>query len=145
MDFQITSMLENLSTEQSDELFKDLDRLPVAQLLAVMNSADAEVAGAVQRALPKIGKAIGAIVAALELGGRLWYIGAGTSGRLGVLDASECPPTFGVPPDLVRGIIAGGEAALSRATEASEGCPACRPGKGCRKRQRLRPPRSGAR
>jgi N-acetylmuramic acid 6-phosphate etherase len=89
-------------------------------ILGVMNSADAEVASAVREELPRIAAAVDAITAKLEAGGRLIYIGAGTSGRLGVLDASECPPTFNVPPDMVRGIIAGGEKALSRATEASE-------------------------
>src|SRR5262249_48363697 len=78
---------------------------------------------AVAREIPHIGKAVDAISAALERGGHLFYIGAGTSGRLGVLDASECAPTFNVPPDLVRGIIAGGEKALSRASEASEDNP----------------------
>jgi N-acetylmuramic acid 6-phosphate etherase len=113
-------MLENPLTEQSYELSSDIDRLSVTELLAVMNSADAEVSGAVKRELPRIAKVIEVVVQTLEKGGHLVYIGAGTSGRLGVLDASECPPTFGVPPHLVRGIIAGGEAALSRASEASE-------------------------
>jgi N-acetylmuramic acid 6-phosphate etherase len=89
-------------------------------MLSVMNGADAEIAAAVAVELPRIAAAVDAIAARLERGGRLTYIGAGTSGRLGVLDASECPPTFNVPPDMVRGIIAGGENALSRATEASE-------------------------
>jgi N-acetylmuramic acid 6-phosphate etherase len=88
-----------------------------------MNAADAEIAGAVAREIPRIASAVEAITTALKRGGHLVYIGAGTSGRLGVLDASECPPTFNVPKDLVRGIIAGGEAALSRATEASEDDP----------------------
>lgn len=85
-----------------------------------MNLADMEVPTSVGRELDGIGRAVEAIVTAVRGGGRLFYIGAGTSGRLGVLDASECPPTFDVPPDLVRGVIAGGEKALSRATEASE-------------------------
>jgi N-acetylmuramic acid 6-phosphate etherase len=89
-----------------------------------MNAADAEVPGAVAREIPRIASAVEAIAAALESGGRLFYIGAGTSGRLGVLDASECPPTFNVPKDLVRGIIAGGEAALIESSEASEDDPA---------------------
>jgi N-acetylmuramic acid 6-phosphate etherase len=85
-----------------------------------MNQADAEVAAAVQREIPRISRAVDAIAAALESGGRLFYIGAGTSGRLGVLDASECPPTFHVPPDLVQGLIAGGDSALRTSSEAAE-------------------------
>ncbi len=90
------------------------------EAVTLMNAADAEIAAAVAVELPRIARAIDAIVAILDQGGRLAYIGAGTSGRLGVLDASECPPTFGVPADLVRGIMAGGERALSRASETSE-------------------------
>jgi N-acetylmuramic acid 6-phosphate etherase len=85
-----------------------------------MNAADTEVPMAVAHEIPRIALAVDAIAAALERGGHLVYIGAGTSGRLGVLDASECPPTFNVPKDLVRGIIAGGEAALTHAAEGSE-------------------------
>jgi N-acetylmuramic acid 6-phosphate etherase len=98
----------------------ELDSLPLEKVLSIMNAADAEIASAVQREIPRIASAVEAIAAAIEHGGRLRYIGAGTSGRLGVLDAAECPPTFGVSPDLVRGIIAGGEASLSKASEASE-------------------------
>src|SRR5215468_6421234 len=93
-------------------------------MLRVINSEDRKVAEAVERELPAIARAVDAIVARVEAGGRLFYIGAGTSGRLGVLDASECPPTFNVLPELVQGIIAGGEGALARATEASEDDPA---------------------
>ncbi len=89
-----------------------------------MNAEDQKVAVAVEREIPRIASAVDAIAAALRQGGRLFYIGTGTSGRLGVLDAAECPPTFDAPPDMVQGIIAGGEAALSRATEASEDVPA---------------------
>ncbi len=88
-----------------------------------MNAGDAEVPAAVAREVERIARAVDAIAAALERGGHLVYIGAGTSGRLGVLDASECPPTFDVPPELVRGIIAGGERALVRASETSEDDP----------------------
>lgn len=116
-------MLDKLLTEQSYRLSQDLDRFPVTELLSVMNAADAEVSAAVEREIPRIGRAVEAIVEALRKGGHLIYIGAGTSGRLGVLDASECPPTFNVPKDLVRGIMAGGEAALARASEASEDDP----------------------
>ena len=93
-------------------------------MLRIINAEDRKVADAVAAEIPRIARAVDAIVAAMERGGRLFYIGAGTSGRLGVLDASECPPTFSVPPDLVQGIIAGGEAALSRATETTEDDPA---------------------
>jgi N-acetylmuramic acid 6-phosphate etherase len=85
-----------------------------------MNAEDASVAGAVQRVLGDVAKAVDEIVARLRAGGRLFYIGTGTSGRLGVLDASECPPTFGVSPELVQGVIAGGYDACHRAVEASE-------------------------
>ena len=93
-------------------------------MLRVINAEDHTVADAVEREIPAIARAVDAIVAAFKNGGRLFYIGAGTSGRLGVLDASECPPTFGVPPEMVQGIIAGGEAALSRAAETTEDDPA---------------------
>jgi N-acetylmuramic acid 6-phosphate etherase len=85
-----------------------------------MNAADAEIASAVRIEIPRISRAIDAITSRLESGGRLFYIGAGTSGRLGVLDASECPPTFQVPPELVQGLIAGGDSALRRSSEGAE-------------------------
>ncbi|MEP6962419.1 MAG: N-acetylmuramic acid 6-phosphate etherase, partial [Acidobacteriota bacterium] len=107
-------------TEQSHRASKDLDRLTTDDFLLLMSSADAEIAAAVALQTPQIAQAVDAIAHRLELGGRLFYIGAGTSGRLGVLDAAECPPTFGVPPDLVQGIIAGGPSALVRAVEAVE-------------------------
>ncbi len=88
-----------------------------------MNAEDQKVAPAVAREIPHIARAVDAIVEAVRKGGRLFYIGAGTSGRLGVLDAAECPPTFDAPPDLVQGVIAGGEAALTRAVEATEDRP----------------------
>lgn len=116
-------MLEKLLTEQRNPASASIDTLPAAEILAIINREDANVAGAVAAAIPTIAVAVDAIVEAMRNGGRLFYIGAGTSGRLGVLDASECPPTFSVPYDLVQGIIAGGEAALSRATEASEDDP----------------------
>ncbi|HUI79710.1 MAG TPA: N-acetylmuramic acid 6-phosphate etherase [Bryobacteraceae bacterium] len=117
-------MLEKLLTEQSNPASASIDALPTEQVLCIINAEDKKVADAVEREMPSIARAVDAIVAAFHNGGRLFYIGAGTSGRLGVLDASECPPTFSVPPDLVQGIIAGGEAALSQATEASEDDPA---------------------
>ncbi len=118
------SRLDQLLTEQANPAAAGIDRLPALGIIEVMNRADAEIAAAVHAELPRIAAAVEAIVARLEAGGRLFYIGAGTSGRLGVLDASECPPTFSVPAELVQGIIAGGEAALSRAVEASEDDPA---------------------
>ena len=93
-------------------------------MLRIINAEDQQVADAVRAGDPAIARAVDAIVAAIERGGRLFYIGAGTSGRLGVLDAAECPPTFSVPPEMVQGIMAGGEAALSRATETTEDDPA---------------------
>jgi len=117
-------VLEKLLTEQSNPASASIDALPTEQVLCIINAEDKKVADAVEREMPSIARAVDAIVAAFHNGGRLFYIGAGTSGRLGVLDASECPPTFSVPPDLVQGIIAGGEAALSQATEASEDDPA---------------------
>ena len=116
--------LDNLLTEQPNPASAAVDALSTEDVLRIINAEDRKVAEAVGREIPAIARAVDAIVAAMERGGRLLYIGAGTSGRLGVLDASECAPTFGVAPDLVQGIIAGGEAALSRATEASEDDPA---------------------
>jgi len=116
--------LEGLLTEQTNPASASIDTLPTEQVLRIINAEDARIAAAVEREIPAIARAVDAIVAAFERGGRLFYIGAGTSGRLGVLDASECPPTFGAPAELVQGIMAGGEAALSRATEATEDDPA---------------------
>lgn len=112
--------LERLLTEQPNPASARIDELPTEEVLRVINNEDRKVAEAVGREIPNIARAVDAIVDAIEKGGRLFYIGAGTSGRLGVLDASECPPTYSVPPQLVNGIIAGGESALSHATEASE-------------------------
>ena len=116
--------LEKLLTEQPNPASASIDTLPADQILRIMNEEDRKVAGAVGREIQSIARAVDAIVSAMARGGRLFYIGAGTSGRLGVLDASECPPTFSVPPELVQGIIAGGEKALSRATETTEDDPA---------------------
>jgi N-acetylmuramic acid 6-phosphate etherase len=115
---------DHLLTEQPNPATAGIDAVPTEEMLRIINAEDRKVAEAVGREIPAIARAVDAIVAALERGGRLFYIGAGTSGRLGVLDASECPPTFSVPPDLVQGIIAGGEPALTRATEATEDDPA---------------------
>jgi N-acetylmuramic acid 6-phosphate etherase len=107
-------------TEQENPRTAQISSLPTEEILRLMNEADARVPQAVGRVLPEITKAVVGIVARLKHGGRLFYIGTGTSGRLGVLDASECPPTFGVSPDLVQAIIAGGYDACYRAVEASE-------------------------
>ena len=116
--------LENLLTEQPNPASASIDSLPTEAALRIINAEDRKVAAAVEREIPSIARAVDAMVAAVERGGRVFYLGAGTSGRLGVLDASECSPTFGAPPDMVQGIMAGGEAALSRATEATEDDPA---------------------
>lgn len=107
-------------TEQENPRTRGLSELPTAEVLRLMNEEDASVALAVGHVLSDVERAVEAIEGRLRAGGRLFYVGTGTSGRLGVLDASECPPTFGVPPELVQGIIAGGYDALYRATEASE-------------------------
>jgi N-acetylmuramic acid 6-phosphate etherase len=116
--------LEKLLTEQRNPASAAIDTLPTEEVLRIVNAEDQQVADAVGREIPAIARAMDAIVEAFQRGGRLFYIGAGTSGRLGVLDASECPPTFNVPPEMVQGIIAGGPAALSRATETIEDDPA---------------------
>ncbi len=117
-------MLESLLTEQRNPASEHIDRLSTKGILQVMNDEDRKVADAVAVEIPRIAQAVDACVAAMERGGRLFYIGAGTSGRLGVLDASECPPTYNVSPGLVHGIIAGGEPALTRSTESTEDDPA---------------------
>lgn len=98
----------------------DLDSLPTLEMVTKFNDQDATVAAAVRRTLPQVAQAVDAAAASLQEGGRLIYMGAGTSGRLGVLDASECPPTFGVPHGLVVGVIAGGPGALLKAVEGAE-------------------------
>lgn len=106
-------------TEQ-DSLYRHLERMSVNELLININAEDQKVAKAVTNAIPDIELLVSAIVDKMISGGRLFYIGAGTSGRLGVVDASECPPTFGVPYDLVNGIIAGGNTAMFKAVEFAE-------------------------
>ena len=107
------------TTEQSSK-YEHLEKMSVQELLININQEDKTVPLAVEKALPQIEILITQVVAKMKLGGRLFYIGAGTSGRLGVVDASECPPTFGVPFDLVNGIIAGGDAAIRKAVENAE-------------------------
>ena len=110
-------------TEQANPRSRDIDRRSTLEIVTLINNEDRTVADAVERVLPQVAEAVERIVARLSNGGRLFYVGTGTSGRLGVLDASECPPTYGVPPDLVRGIIAGGFEALYKAVEAAEDDP----------------------
>jgi N-acetylmuramic acid 6-phosphate etherase len=107
-------------TEQRNPKTRGLDRKSTIEIVRALNREDARVAFAVRRALPQIARAVDAIVKAFEAGGRLIYVGAGTSGRLAVLDASECPPTFGTPPRMVQALIAGGERALRHAVEGAE-------------------------
>ena len=107
-------------TEQANPASASIDALPTGDVLRIINAEDRKVTEAVEREIPAIARAVDAIVEAFGRGGRLFYIGAGTSGRLGVLDASECPHTFGVPPDMVQGILAGGDAALSHGAETAE-------------------------
>jgi N-acetylmuramic acid 6-phosphate etherase len=112
--------LRRLRTEESNAIAQDLDRKSSLQIATLMNAEDAKVAAAVQRALPQIARSIDLVVAALRQGGRLIYVGAGTSGRIGALDALECPPTFNVDPRSVQFIMAGGEPALASAVESCE-------------------------
>ena len=107
------------TTEQSSK-YQHLEKMSIADLLSNINNEDQTVPLAIQKSLPQIEKVVTAVVDKMRLGGRLFYIGAGTSGRLGIVDASECPPTFGVPFDLVNGIIAGGDAAIRKAVENAE-------------------------
>ena len=107
-------------TEQENPNTANLSSLQLPEILRLVNDEDAHVASAIRRVLPEIAQAVEGIVSKLRNGGRLFYIGTGTSGRLGVLDAAECPPTFGVSPDLVQAVIAGGYEACYRAVEASE-------------------------
>ncbi len=109
-----------LTTEQPNPQTAEIDQIPTLEALRLINAEDKQVAAAVERVLPAVAQAVDGIVARLERGGRLFYVGTGTSGRLGVLDAAECPPTFGVAPDLVQAIIAGGYEACYKAVEASE-------------------------
>jgi len=116
----LVSELQTLVSEDRNPRSMGIDLMPTRDILDLINAEDRLVPDAVGKTLPQVAKAVDAIVAAFNKGGRLVYIGAGTSGRLGVLDASECPPTFGVPYGMVIGLIAGGPDALRRATEGAE-------------------------
>ena len=109
----------NRITEQESK-YNDIDKMSVLEILSNINAEDKTVPQAVEKALPQIEKLVSAVAERMAKGGRLFYIGAGTSGRLGVVDASECPPTFGVPFDCVVGIIAGGDTAIRKAVEFAE-------------------------
>ena len=112
--------LSTLITEQRNPNSMHVDSLSALEIVQLMNEEDKQVPLAIEKCLPQIAQAVECIVSAFQQGGRLVYIGAGTSGRLGVLDASECPPTFGVTPEMVKGIIAGGERALRHPIEGAE-------------------------
>src|SRR5271168_5434205 len=111
---------EHLLTETRHPDTARIDQLSTREMLEVINAADRSVADAVHAELARIAQAVDGITERLERGGRLFYTGAGTSGRLGVLDASECPPTYNTPPELVQGLIAGGDLALRRSVERAE-------------------------
>jgi len=108
------------TTEQINPYTTQIDKLPTLEALRIINDEDRKVAEAIEQVLPDIARAVDGIAERLQRGGRLFYVGTGTSGRLGVLDAAECPPTFGVSPELVQGVIAGGYDACYKAVEASE-------------------------
>ena len=112
--------LADLTTEKRNPASANIDKVSTLEMVEIINDEDKKVAFAVERVLPAIAAAIDLITEKLSSGGRLFYIGAGTSGRLGVLDASECPPTFGTSPEMVQGLIAGGSVALVSAVEGAE-------------------------
>ena len=114
------SVLANLLTESRNPLSERIDQVSTTEMLTIINDEDATVAAAVRAELPAIAEVVDAVAERFGKGGRLFYMGAGTSGRLGVLDASECPPTFSVPASLVQGLIAGGDRALRLSSEHSE-------------------------
>jgi N-acetylmuramic acid 6-phosphate etherase len=107
-------------TEQRNQASKNLDHMSAIEIVRLMNQEDQKIVPAVARELPTVARAVDGIVSRMKAGGRLIYVGAGTSGRLGVLDASECPPTFGTSPDLVRALIAGGRKAVTEPVEGAE-------------------------
>ena len=119
----LSGQLAQLPTEARNSRSAHMDELPTLALLELINDEDATVAAAVRASLPAVARAVDAITDRFARGGRLFYVGAGTSGRLGVLDASECPPTFSVPSTLFVGLIAGGDTALRKSSEASEDSP----------------------
>jgi N-acetylmuramic acid 6-phosphate etherase len=117
---QTITHLSEISTEARHAASERLDELATPEMVELLHAGDGEALAAVGRILPQIATAIDTIAARLRAGGRLFYVGAGTSGRLGVLDASECPPTYNTPPEMVQGLIAGGDVALRHAVEGAE-------------------------
>lgn len=115
--------MKNKNTTESPSKYSDLEKWPVKQLLEIINREDLSVPLAVKEQIPQIEKLVTALTERIKKGGRLFYLGAGTSGRLGILDASEIPPTFGAPYDLVIGLIAGGDSAIRKAVESAEDDP----------------------
>jgi N-acetylmuramic acid 6-phosphate etherase len=113
-------LLKELTTERSNRATGNLDKMTALEFVTAMNREDAVVPRAIRRVLPDIAKAVDVVARSLAKGGRLIYVGSGTSGRIGALDASECPPTFGTKPEMVQFLIAGGVEALFKATESSE-------------------------
>ena len=120
MNETLLQTLSTLITEQRNPHSMEVDRLSALEIVTLMNTEDKQVPLAVERVLPQIAQVVEAVVKAFQCGARLVYLGAGTSGRLGVLDASECPPTFGVHNEMVKGIIAGGEPAIRYPIEGAE-------------------------
>ncbi len=120
---ELFQQLQKLSTEQRNPHSMDIDARSIPEILSIINNEDKKIALAVENQIPYIAQAVELVVKAFLNGGRLIYVGAGTSGRVGVVDASECPPTFGIPFDMVQGIIAGGDGAMFRAVEGAEDKP----------------------
>lgn len=116
----MSNLLNELTTEQINERTRNIDQLSTLEIVKKINQEDHQIAGVVQNLLPVIADAADLIIASFKQGGRLFYVGAGTSGRLGILDASECPPTYGTPPSMVQGIIAGGFQAVKDPVEGAE-------------------------
>src|SRR5713101_9162839 len=113
-------LTEQRLTEQRNAASKNLDRMTSVEIVRLMNREDRKVAAAVEREIPAMARAVDAIVRGMRNGWRLIYVGAGSSGRMGVLDAAECPPTFGISPNQVQALIAGGKRAITRAVEGAE-------------------------
>lgn len=109
-----------MKTTEQESAYSNIDSMSTDEILSCINQEDHQIAGVIKKVMPQISKLVDVVVSRIQAGGRLFYIGAGTSGRLGVLDASECPPTFGVPRDLIIALIAGGDPAIRNAVELAE-------------------------
>src|SRR5690625_3547114 len=116
--------LLTLATEMRNEKSTNIDNMSTLDVLTVINNEDRMVAEKIKEVLPQIETAVNTVYQALKRGGKLFYVGAGTSGRIGILDAVECPPTFSTPPDIVQGVMAGGAGAIEKAVEGAEDDPA---------------------